>query len=375
MRYLRDMRSLALWSAVRHRIGTLLLTGAPLILALLTLSPVAPRDHADLAVRLAPERDPEVTARLFRIADTAGFPAALADLEILARDVGAVTAAVHGYAHALGLFAFVVHGDVRAAYAQCDDRFEYGCYHGVVRMAAQTLPGPDALRDLAGFCAEVRAVGGARAGRGSTCPHGFGHGVALRSDASFDAALAACDLLEEDLRPGCFTGVQMTFAHRGDGGPDRLAALCPTIEERHRAACHQAVLIGAYEVLHRPWSDLGALCASFPEPYRPGCLRTVGQLARDQHRAALDQAMEVCVIVTRSGPDRAACLDAVLQPLEDAPLESVLGVCAYFESEVDACHARAAAQVLQRLPADAERLPWCARLPTTHEERCRAGRE
>lgn len=281
------------------------------LLLVATVTVVAGRsahDHDVLARSLAPARDPAAVTALFRSADAHGFAAAFARLEQTALDSARGAELAHGLAHALGSYAFVVHGDLARAYDECDLRFNLGCYHGVVRTAVRALPSTAHARSVAEFCARVPE--GPGAGPGSTCGHGFGHGIAMRPDVDPADALRHCDLLVPELRNGCANGALMTIGQHLGVPPESLAAICAGLTRDYAEECYR-VLVVVEQQRGASWPQLGARCLAIPEDHRAGCFVSLGALAFDRTPWDLDAGRAACRSAAAGTAGVDDCLDGI----------------------------------------------------------------
>ena len=113
----------------------------------------------------------------------------------------------HQYVHAVGRYVYVVAPSAAEAFSSCDDRFEGGCYHGVLQGYFEAHPDFDG-GDIAGLCGELGA--GSGLALEWQCLHGLGHGLSLFHDHDLNRALELCDALGSGWdRQSCYGGVFM----------------------------------------------------------------------------------------------------------------------------------------------------------------------
>lgn len=130
---------------------------------------------------------------------------ALAQLGMLDADV---RTSGHVYAHAIGIAAGKAPGDVAAAFTQCSESFQSGCYHGVIQAWFARLDsiGPG---EANGLCQPFRENEGQRWIR-FQCVHGMGHGLTMLYKHDLTAGLEGCDLLADQWdRHACYGGAFM----------------------------------------------------------------------------------------------------------------------------------------------------------------------
>ncbi len=114
----------------------------------------------------------------------------------------------HVYAHAIGIAAGKTTSDVAAAFTQCSESFQSGCYHGVIQAWFGKLE-TIAATDANGLCAPFRENEGQRWIR-FQCVHGMGHGLTMLYKHDLKQGLGGCDLLSDDWdRHACYGGAFM----------------------------------------------------------------------------------------------------------------------------------------------------------------------
>ncbi len=114
----------------------------------------------------------------------------------------------HVYAHAIGIAAGKALDDVGAAFIQCSESFQSGCYHGVIQawFGKQASVGEKEANEL---CAPFRGDENQRWIR-FQCVHGMGHGLTMLYKHDLREGLEGCDLLTDDWdRHACYGGAFM----------------------------------------------------------------------------------------------------------------------------------------------------------------------
>jgi hypothetical protein len=152
----------------------------------------------------------------------------------------------HQYVHSLARFHYDLSPDPAAAFTSCDERFEGGCYHGVLQAYFDANPrfiGPD----VAQVCPNLGA--GTDVDLKWQCLHGLGHGLTLAFDHNLLRPLRYCDFLavEWDQR-ACYGGVFMEnviWSQNVEGEQDSgegvikedLHYPCNAIDSKYRTDC------------------------------------------------------------------------------------------------------------------------------------------
>jgi hypothetical protein len=113
----------------------------------------------------------------------------------------------HQYVHSLARFHYDFSPDPATAFKTCDDRFEGGCYHGVLQRYFEQNEGFTG-ESVAGVCDELGAT--SDLDLNWQCLHGLGHGLTLHFDHNLLRPLRYCDFLavQWDQR-ACYGGVFM----------------------------------------------------------------------------------------------------------------------------------------------------------------------
>jgi hypothetical protein len=189
----------------------------------------------------------------------------------------------HPLAHALG---YAVRSTPRTAsllLAQCDERYQSGCYHGILQRYFDARIGmPIADGVLKAPCDPFR--GTPQEFRLFDCLHGTGHGLMMYHRYDVRAALAGCDRLSSDWdRSSCHGGVFMEhnmgirLGMVGDG----------------EAGMHRHSMPTSAVTLFKP-GDLHYPCNAIPERYRKECYSLQPDLILPAVKQDYAKAAKVC---------------------------------------------------------------------------------
>jgi hypothetical protein len=189
----------------------------------------------------------------------------------------------HPLAHALGYAVRSTPATATRLLTQCDDRYQSGCYHGILQRYFDARMGmPIAQRVLLAPCDGLR--GTREQFRLFDCLHGTGHGLMMYHRYDVNASLKDCDRLKADWdQRSCYGGVFMehnmgarmqTF---GDGkfGMHRHSSPAPSV------------------VLYKP-KDLHYPCNATPERYRRQCYELHADLILPALKQDYRKAGKVC---------------------------------------------------------------------------------
>jgi hypothetical protein len=189
----------------------------------------------------------------------------------------------HPLAHALGYAVRSTPATATRLISQCDDRYQSGCYHGILQRYFDARMGmPIARSVLLAPCDGLR--GTREQFRLYDCLHGTGHGLMMYHRYDANAALKDCDRLAADWdQRSCYSGVFMehnigarmqTF---GDGafGMHRHSMPAPSV------------------VLYKP-NDLHYPCDATPVRYRLECYELQADLILPAVKQDYRKAARVC---------------------------------------------------------------------------------
>lgn len=166
----------------------------------------------------------------------------------------------HPLAHALGYAVRSTPATATALLSECDDRYQSGCYHGMLQRYFDARMGmPLAQSVLVAPCDGLR--GTSQQFRLFDCLHGTGHGVMMYHRYDVNASLTDCDRLraEWDQR-SCYSGV---FMEHNMGARMQLFREGKYGMHRHSTPGENVVLFKAND-LHYP-------CDATPARYRREC--------------------------------------------------------------------------------------------------------
>jgi hypothetical protein len=115
----------------------------------------------------------------------------------------------HPLAHALGYAVRSTPATATRLLSQCDDRYQSGCYHGILQRYFDARMGmPISQSFLTAPCDGLR--GTSEQFRLFDCLHGTGHGLMMYHAYDVNASLSDCDRLGSDWdRRSCWSGVFM----------------------------------------------------------------------------------------------------------------------------------------------------------------------
>ena len=189
----------------------------------------------------------------------------------------------HPLAHALG---YAVQSTPRTAsllLAQCDDRYQSGCYHGVLqRYFAARVGTPLTQRVLVAPCEPFR--GGSEHFRLFACLHGIGHGLMMYHRYDVRAALPDCDRLAAEWdRTSCYGGVFMEH---------NMGARMQAFGEGEVGMHHHSTPAPGLR-LFRP-GDLHYPCSATPERYRRECYSLQPDIILPAVKHDYGRAAKVC---------------------------------------------------------------------------------
>jgi hypothetical protein len=208
---------------------------------------------------------------------------AMGTLDVVVNSDSSLVPLGHPLAHALG---YAVRSTPRTAsllLAQCDERYQSGCYHGILQRYFDARIGiPIADEVLKAPCEPFR--GTAEQFRLFDCLHGTGHGLMMYHRYDVNAALADCDRLAAEWdRSSCHGGV---FMEHNMGV--RMQAIGNGEAGMHR---HSAPTTAV--TLFKP-GDLHYPCNATPERYRRECYNLQADLILPAVRQNYARAARVC---------------------------------------------------------------------------------
>ncbi|HEU4748886.1 MAG TPA: hypothetical protein VFS56_10325 [Gemmatimonadaceae bacterium] len=224
-----------------------------------------------------------IASGLSALSSAGNIALALGTLDRLLHDEPSLSRIVHPLAHALG---YAVQSTPRTAsllLAQCDDRYQSGCYHGILQRYFATRMGmPLAQAVLTAPCDPFR--GNAGHFRLFACLHGTGHGLMMYHRYDARAALPDCDRLAAEWdRSSCYGGV---FMEHNMGA--RMQAFGEGDFGMHRHSTPASAV-----TLFKP-GDLHYPCNATPERYRRECYSLQADIILPALKHDYRRAAKIC---------------------------------------------------------------------------------
>jgi hypothetical protein len=242
----------------------------------------------------------------------------------------------HQYVHSLARLHYDLSPDAATAFSTCDDRFEGGCYHGVLQRYFEENPGFTG-QTVASLCGDLGTEQDINLKW--QCLHGLGHGLTLYFDHNLLRPLRYCDFLGAEWdRRSCYGGVFMENVvwsqnvqgarATGEGVLDEdLHYPCNAIDDRYRPDCwlmqtstilrlvgwdlarafqtcnnaERAYIPLCYDGMGREIAsytghdplEAGRLCLTGAEAWQGGCFSGAAKQLVDYH-GGTDQAFAMC---------------------------------------------------------------------------------
>lgn len=294
-------------------------------LAFLTFSSSSsstPEDYAATARRLGPKLDLATSTRVIQEADQNGV---LAAMDYLEREIPKP----HEYAHLLGRYASARFSPPAAVFASCGERFEFGCYHGLLFGYLQKQRSLTAAHVDAACTTIMQPTPELR----QNCGHGLGHGLADYSSYVLQTALSWCDSVEESvIRFSCYGGVFMEVGRASVAAKDRgeeTAFLraddplfpCDAVDGRYAANCYhqQATLI--LQQFGGDYAQAGRACSGGQLPAINECYFGLGQQVFSH-----DSPIDACNQLPAEGQVR--CRIGYLSQSSVLQVERIIALCA-----------------------------------------------
>jgi hypothetical protein len=189
----------------------------------------------------------------------------------------------HPLAHALGYAVRSTPATATALLSECDDRYQSGCYHGILQRYFDARMGmPLTQRVLTAPCDGLR--GTKEQFRLFDCLHGTGHGLMMYHSYDVNASLKDCDRLAADWdKRSCYSGVFMEY---------NMGARMQSFGEG-MFGMHRHSMPAPSTVLFKP-DDLQYPCSSTPERYRIECYELQPDLILPAVKQDYQKAAQVC---------------------------------------------------------------------------------
>ena len=189
----------------------------------------------------------------------------------------------HPLAHALGYAVRSTPATATRLISQCDDRYQSGCYHGILQRYFDARMGtPIAQRVLVAPCDGLR--GTREQFRLFDCLHGTGHGLMMYHRYDVNASLKDCDRLAADWdQRSCYSGVFMEH---------NMGARMQVFGDG-KFGMHRHSMPAASVVLFKP-NDLHYPCDSTPARYRRECYELQADLILPAVQQDYRKAAQIC---------------------------------------------------------------------------------
>jgi hypothetical protein len=189
----------------------------------------------------------------------------------------------HPLAHALGYAVRSTPATATRLLSQCDERYQSGCYHGILQRYFDARIGIPITRSV--LLAPCDGLRGTREQfRLYDCLHGTGHGLMMYHAYDVNASLKDCDRLADDWdQRSCYSGVFMEHnmgAHMQAFTNERLGM-------------HRHSMPSASVVLFKP-NDLQYPCNVIPDRYRHECYELQADLILPAVQQDYRKASVVC---------------------------------------------------------------------------------
>ncbi|HUQ98911.1 MAG TPA: hypothetical protein VM166_05600 [Gemmatimonadaceae bacterium] len=208
---------------------------------------------------------------------------AMATLDVVVHRDPSLVLLGHPLAHALGYAVRSTPSTVTRLLSECDDRYQSGCYHGILQRYFDARVGlPLARSVLVAPCDGLR--GTSEAFRLFDCLHGTGHGLMMYHRYDVNASLKDCDRLTADWdQRSCYGGVFMEH---------NMGARMQSFGDG-KFGMHRHSMPAATVVLYKP-SDLLYPCSATAERYRRECFELQADLILPAVKQDYEKAGKVC---------------------------------------------------------------------------------
>jgi len=189
----------------------------------------------------------------------------------------------HPLAHALGYAVRSTPATATRLLSQCDDRYQSGCYHGILQRYFDARMGmPIAQSVLLAPCDGLR--GTREQFRLYDCLHGTGHGLMMYHRYDVNASLKDCDRLAGDWdQRSCYSGV---FMENNMAASMQVFGVGKLGMHRHSMPAASIVLFKTDD-LHYP-------CDATPARYRRECYQLQADLILPAVKQDYKKASAVC---------------------------------------------------------------------------------
>jgi hypothetical protein len=254
----------------------------------------------------------------------------------------------HPLAHALGYAVRSTPTTATRLLSECDDRYQSGCYHGIMQRYFDARIGlPLARSVLVAPCDGLR--GTREQFRLYDCLHGTGHGLLMYHQYDTNASLKDCDRLTGDWdQRSCYSGVFMEHnmgarmqiftdekfgMHRRSMPtpsivlfkPNDLRYPCDATPDRYRRECYELQADLVLPAVKQDYGKAGAVCdgAGTPDLVR-ACYVGLGRNASGAAAFQYAGIRKRCDQVSPAGVP--FCYEGAVRHLAYAPSELLRGV-------------------------------------------------
>ncbi|HET7612388.1 MAG TPA: hypothetical protein VFK26_00580 [Gemmatimonadaceae bacterium] len=255
----------------------------------------------------------------------------------------------HPLAHALGYAVRSTPKTATALLSECDDRYQSGCYHGILqRYFDARIDMPLAEDFLLAPCDGLR--GTSEQFRIFDCLHGTGHGLMMYHRYDVNASLSDCDRLRTpwDQR-SCYGGVFMehnmgarmqVFGDPGTFGmhrhsmpasnvvlfkPDDLHYPCDATPQRYRLECYELQADLILPAVKEDYRKAGAVCDGAGTPILVAqCYSGLGRNASGAAAFQFEGIRRRCDLASAYG--KPFCYQGAVRHLAYAPSELPRGI-------------------------------------------------
>ena len=254
----------------------------------------------------------------------------------------------HPLAHALGYAIRSTPATATRLLSECDDRYQSGCYHGILQRYFDARVGLPLAQDvLLAPCDGLR--GTSEQFRIFDCLHGTGHGLMMYHRYDVNASLADCDRLRGDWdQRSCYSGVFMEHnmgarmqifgdaslgmhRHSMPAGnvvlfkPRDLQYPCDATAQRYRRECYELQADLILPAVKQDYRKAGAVCdAAGASDLVAQCYLGLGRNASGAAAFQYDGIKKRCDIVSAYG--RSFCYQGAVRHLAYAPSELPRGI-------------------------------------------------
>src|SRR5690349_1184616 len=254
----------------------------------------------------------------------------------------------HPLAHALGYAVRSTPATATRLLSQCDDRYQSGCYHGILQRYFDARMGmPISQAFLTAPCDGLR--GTREQFRLFDCLHGTGHGLMMYHSYDVNASLHDCDRLRSDWdRRSCYGGVfmehimgaRMQFFGDGEFGMHRhsmpassvvlfqkndLHYPCDSTDTKYRRACYELQADLILPAVQEDYRKASAVCDGAGNPdLVAACYLGLGRNASGASAFQYAGIMKRCALASSFGVP--FCYKGAVRHLAYAPSELPRGI-------------------------------------------------